>query len=73
MTSIIEQADAIVGINPDATALDAKSREWLRRGAYCDWLQNYKGDEHPNGFDLPRDVSGLAEAIVRLHKPRGER
>ena len=54
MTSIIEQADAIVGIWLPPS-LPENPRGWMRRGAYV---------EHPNGFDLPRDIAGLAEAVA---------
>lgn len=68
MTTTIDQADSIVGINLGATSLDEKSRGWLRRGAYFDWLTDTKNAFWPNGsFDQSMPVEAMAGHIVSLH------
>ena len=70
MTSIIEQADAIVGINPDSTSLDAKAKGWMRRGAYIDWFIHYPA-RSVHEMRVPsiahNTIEDLAAEIVHLH------
>lgn len=73
--TIIEQADEIVGVNPSGCLLGDTGRDWLRRGAYIEWMPKQNGF---HGMDAPIASAGLEELaayIVRLHaayKPKGD-
>ena len=69
MTSIIEQADAIVGITTDVIMANGKA-DTYRRGAYASWYaKNSQPDQWPT---VAETIESQAERIVRLHKPKGD-
>ena len=76
MTSIIEQADAIVGISDilgPGGALDytpKETKDTHRRGAYARWFsESSLPDQWPT---VAETIESQAERIVRLHKPKGD-
>ena len=74
VTSIIEHADAIVGI---AKTIETCKREsggfspdTYRRGAYARWFaENSQPGQWPT---VAETLMSQAERIVRLHKPKGD-
>lgn len=79
MTSIIEQADAIVGIdaksNRAVCGLPPRMIEFVRRGAYVEWFIHDPA-RSIHEMRVPsiahNTLEDLAREIVRLHKPKGD-
>lgn len=73
MTSIIEQADRIVGISvalaPDGVLEFASGRmkNICRRGAYIEWIVAQKEDVCSD-----ERIEDMAEIVVRIAKPKGD-
>lgn len=78
MTSIIEQADAIVGIAKTIGTCKRESGgfspDTYRRGAYVEWLTDEKNVVWPHGGSLnaSSSVEEMAALVVRLSRPKGD-